>query len=440
MQTPSILQQISPSNSQINKNSEFKNTNLKSNNETSSPFKKVLNNEVNNQNKISSQINKKETSNTNKNEQSINENKTIDEEQREDNSIIISNQNILTFVGDIEQLKDTSSLDTLNNKQLLSDDNLKEIQAINAENIAPAPEDNINHQDKILNKNIKVLTQTKILSEKNNLIAGNPIEKITPESKNDNTIFRTNTPTIPILTKDLEIGKVSLLTDEKSISKTSKNNSNFSMEAILKSTPEIANKFNSNMKIELNTKIEVPSFDLKDLTSTNLNPKIEVNLTHQLGISPDQLKANGIANYIPSQLGTKAWDQAMGQRIIWMVAGGEQSAQITLNPPDLGPLQIVLKISDNQVDASFISSHLDVRETLESAMPKLRQMMDDAGIQLSGFSVSSQASQSGQNFTQENSSPKARKVDNSQESNLLSADNSPPKMIKKELGLVDTFV
>lgn len=188
---------------------------------------------------------------------------------------------------------------------------------------------------------------------------------------------------------------------------------------------------------ELENKLE------QDFSSIKINA-LNAQNTQQLNAPLDPIKAGAITNYIPAPLGSKAWDQAMGQRMIWMVAGGEQSAQLTLNPPDLGPLQIVLKITDNQVDASFISSHLDVRETIESAMPKLRQMMDDAGIQLSGFSVDSQAAQSGNAFNQEQGQQKTRATSSSGQGNvdsLASSTESTPRVnVKKEIGLVDTFV
>ncbi len=147
--------------------------------------------------------------------------------------------------------------------------------------------------------------------------------------------------------------------------------------------------------------------------------------------------------HIAARFGTKAWDQAIGQKIVWMVAGGEQSAQLTLNPPDLGPVQVVLSISDNFVDASFVSSHLDVREAIEAAAPQLREMMDNAGISLSGFSVSAESAQTGNPFNanQSGSGPNsqsrgASKVD-SQPDTLT--NSAPAPRPKQELGLVDTF-
>ena len=87
-------------------------------------------------------------------------------------------------------------------------------------------------------------------------------------------------------------------------------------------------------------------------------------------------------------VGTSAWSQALGEKIVWMAAGAQQSATLTLNPPNMGPLQIVLNISNDQATASFFSAQPEVRQALEAAFPKLREMMNEAGIQLGQATVS----------------------------------------------------
>ena len=92
-------------------------------------------------------------------------------------------------------------------------------------------------------------------------------------------------------------------------------------------------------------------------------------------------------------VGTAAWGQALGEKLVWMAAGSQQTASITLNPPNLGPLQIVLHVTNDQATASFFSAQPEVRHALESAFPRLREMMNDAGIQLGQASVSADTPQ-----------------------------------------------
>ena len=93
---------------------------------------------------------------------------------------------------------------------------------------------------------------------------------------------------------------------------------------------------------------------------------------------------------IPARVGTQAWDNQVSQRIVYMV-GKEQSATLTLNPPDLGPVQIVLNVSNDQASVAFSSQQLEVRQALENAMPRLREMMSESGIALGNATVDSGA-------------------------------------------------
>jgi flagellar hook-length control protein FliK len=89
---------------------------------------------------------------------------------------------------------------------------------------------------------------------------------------------------------------------------------------------------------------------------------------------------------IPARVGTQAWDNQVSQRIVYMV-GKEQAATLTLNPPDLGPVQIVLNVTNDQATVAFSSDQLEVRQALENAMPRLREMMSESGIALGNATV-----------------------------------------------------
>jgi flagellar hook-length control protein FliK len=89
---------------------------------------------------------------------------------------------------------------------------------------------------------------------------------------------------------------------------------------------------------------------------------------------------------IPARVGSQAWDNQVSQRIVYMV-GKEQAATLTLNPPDLGPVQVVLNVSNDQASVSFSSNQLEVRQALENALPRLREMMGESGIALGNATV-----------------------------------------------------
>jgi flagellar hook-length control protein FliK len=110
--------------------------------------------------------------------------------------------------------------------------------------------------------------------------------------------------------------------------------------------------------------------------------------------------AAAAASTLAAPVGTSDWEEALGQKVVFMSSAGQQSAELTLNPKDLGPLQVVLQVANNSAHALFVSQHPQVREAIEAALPKLREAMEQNGIGLGSASVSDgfarQAGQQGQ--------------------------------------------
>ena len=80
--------------------------------------------------------------------------------------------------------------------------------------------------------------------------------------------------------------------------------------------------------------------------------------------------------------GEKGWDQSMGERILWMVGRQVQGAELKITPPQLGPIDIRVSIQHDQASVSFAAQHAVVREALEAAVPRLREMLGENNLQL----------------------------------------------------------
>ncbi len=97
---------------------------------------------------------------------------------------------------------------------------------------------------------------------------------------------------------------------------------------------------------------------------------------------------------IPSALSDRtAWHQDLGDRIVWMAKGNQQAADISITPANLGPVHISLNIEDGKANAVFASPHAEVRQAIEEALPRLRDMLGTAGISLEQANVGSQMPQ-----------------------------------------------
>ena len=58
-----------------------------------------------------------------------------------------------------------------------------------------------------------------------------------------------------------------------------------------------------------------------------------------------------------------------------------------INPPHLGPIDIQLTLQNDQASVSFGAQHGVVREALEAAIPRLREMFGDNNLQLVNVDV-----------------------------------------------------
>lgn len=88
----------------------------------------------------------------------------------------------------------------------------------------------------------------------------------------------------------------------------------------------------------------------------------------------------------------KNWGRAVADKVYIAASQNLRVANIHLDPPELGALQVRLQVTgpDQQMTVSFSSPHASVRDTLEQQLPKLREMLEEQGINLGESSVNDQ--------------------------------------------------
>ncbi len=103
--------------------------------------------------------------------------------------------------------------------------------------------------------------------------------------------------------------------------------------------------------------------------------------------------AAALATTAAIEVGKPGWSDTVMQRVMWMSSQNVNKAEIALDPPELGPLQVRITTQADQTSITFTSNHAVVRDALDQSMPRLREMMDDQGLDLADVDVSSQDSQ-----------------------------------------------
>ena len=182
---------------------------------------------------------------------------------------------------------------------------------------------------------------------------------------------------------------------------------------------------------------DVKEFKLKELTTKEIALPTSVQAPAQPNANlPAQQVAS--ANYIQASPGKTGWDQAISQKIVWMVGAEQQSATLTLNPPDLGPLQVVIHVHNDQADATFISDNAEVRQALQDGMDNLRDKMSESGIQLGQANVNS-GQQAQQQFQQSMQNRQSSPMALANTTLGLEKTTQASTLARVSNGLVDTF-
>ncbi|WP_299807177.1 flagellar hook-length control protein FliK [uncultured Shewanella sp.] len=78
----------------------------------------------------------------------------------------------------------------------------------------------------------------------------------------------------------------------------------------------------------------------------------------------------------------------MNQQLITMVSNGIQQAEIRLDPPELGQMMVRIQVQGDTTQVQFQVSQHQTRELVEQAMPRLREMLAEQGMQLTDGQVS----------------------------------------------------
>lgn len=172
------------------------------------------------------------------------------------------------------------------------------------------------------------------------------------------------------------------------------------------------------------------------INTQTLSPNLAANTMGKLESNP--ALSTQTSSEITTAFGKTDWNHAVNQKVVWMMGAGEQSATLTLNPPDLGPLQVVIQVDNQHVDTTFISDNPAVRQVLEDGMSMLRDKMSESGMSLGQAQVNSgeQSQREARQHAQEASRQRAN-ASNSTQDDIGTLSTPTARYVRN--GLVDTF-
>ena len=148
-----------------------------------------------------------------------------------------------------------------------------------------------------------------------------------------------------------------------------------------------------------------------------------------------------------------AWDDGLSGQVLWMARNGVRSAEIHLNPAELGPIEVKLSLTSepgtpgsasgpqSSASVQFSAAHAATREAIESALPRLREMLAENGIALGNTTVDARNAGSSHESGHSGRSSQGRNQSATGHAETAQPGNEPVlrSPLRGGSGLLDTF-
>jgi flagellar hook-length control protein FliK len=150
----------------------------------------------------------------------------------------------------------------------------------------------------------------------------------------------------------------------------------------------------------VNIKQQMTATDTVTIKSVenSANP-IQASVTTQISQTP-----NSASQVLPPHLqsisvstNNQQWGDALGERVSFLINQKLNNAEIRIDPPHLGKLDIQIHIKDDSAQVVIHTQHVQTRDLVESSSLRLREILQDAGYSSVDVNVSHRDSSSNQN-------------------------------------------
>jgi flagellar hook-length control protein FliK len=91
----------------------------------------------------------------------------------------------------------------------------------------------------------------------------------------------------------------------------------------------------------------------------------------------------------------------LGQRILWLSGNRLRGAEIQLDPPELGALQVQVHAHRDGASVHFVTQTAAARDAVEASLPRLREMLENSGLNLLDVNVAHQQERGGRGAQEE---------------------------------------
>jgi flagellar hook-length control protein FliK len=124
-----------------------------------------------------------------------------------------------------------------------------------------------------------------------------------------------------------------------------------------------------------------------DSVQSSTSSSFQLQQPHATGQLANQHVQHAINRPVHTPVGSAAWADEIGTRVVMMTESGNHTASLKLSPEHLGPLEINITVRDEKASVWFGAAHADTRAAIETALPRLREMFESQGLSLADAGV-----------------------------------------------------
>lgn len=125
----------------------------------------------------------------------------------------------------------------------------------------------------------------------------------------------------------------------------------------------------------------------------------------------------------------------LADKVRWMVNQNNLTADIRLDPPELGSMKVKVQVNGEAATVNFVVQSQQARDVFEQNAPRLKELLEEQGIQLGQSSV--QQEQNGSETQDGELAGQGSQLENEQEDQL---DTTEQPIINGRIGGIDYFV
>ena len=177
--------------------------------------------------------------------------------------------------------------------------------------------------------------------------------------------------------------------------------------------------------------------------SQNLNVEASPQTTHGVLSAAHNTRASQALpqHEVSTPVATRGWAEEVGQKVSWIVNRDNGRAELVLTPPSLGRVEVSINMNGDQASATFVAASPAAREALQDAMPRLREVLAQSGIQLGQASVNAGNSGQAQSDTSGKRSMSSRFTSSGDSLSGVdaAAGTARSSWIRQGNGMIDTF-